>query len=289
MTAAEILARVDPDRIHESDTSFTHWYITDNGLENIYASTSIEDYNNTTSVWYLRNGKLLTEPIEKLNIEEDIKEPGFWYIDSDGVLTNLALPIETDPHDPGFWYIDENEGLVNPAIPDIPTDSEVGIWYIKNGVLTHSNLIDLATMGAFMTNQVVEKPILFPTLKKISEASFEGCISLREIYISPETEYSAGSFPEECEVKFCPCTFDTRGYKNEYQIGESLDLSGLQVTVTVDMSVISKNYKSYSYQANTDLIKYKSGFDSSTPGPKKVTLSYNDRYTIIITVTVGGE
>ena len=54
LTPQEILDIVDPDRIHENDTSFAHWYVINGELVNIYNFENLPDPSlQNNELWYV--------------------------------------------------------------------------------------------------------------------------------------------------------------------------------------------------------------------------------------------
>ena len=315
MTAQEILQLVDPNREHETDESFTHWYIINGELTNIYNPTESEEPDDINQ-WYidtdgdLKNkecgvdlldgsstGIWMMSPFGDLYTSSTIDitsrgDPYFWYIDENGDLVHDYFIIMDDTSDDGIWVkgeTDEEIYLLSTPSVDIDSVDDDGIWKMgDNDSEFHiDGELDFITYGAFMYNELTEKVIIFPTMKRLHNNPFEGCINLKEIYIHPELEYNDGAFPPETEVKYYPLTFKIKGpTKTTYNIGENLDLTGLVIDVTCNMSVVSKQYTQYTYTADNSKIVYESGFDSSTTGTKTVKCLYCDKYDIIFSVDI---
>ena len=67
--------------------------------------------------------------------------------------------------------------------------------------------------------------------------------------------------------------------KTTYNVGEDFDVSGMKVLVTLDMSVMGKDYGSYAYEANNDYFTVVQ-FDNTSPGEKVVILRYKTPYSV---------
>ena len=273
LTPQEILDIVDPTRQHENDTSFPHWYIVDGELVNIYNFEPADDpLLGSTVLWYVKE-------TEDPDTHEIVKE-----------LYNPMLPtLDTSDIDkPGYWYIKETvdpvtgevtKELTNHGIPQI--DLEVnGIWYVKDGSLTHAAFPELVEYGSYMNNQVVNKAIIFPSVMEVGQWAFKDT-SMLEVYLNPECKRYDTSFPEECVVKDWPLSARVTQMptKTTYNVGEDFDVSGMKVLVTLDMSVMGKDYGSYAYEANNDYFTVVQ-FDNTSPGEKVVILRYKTPYSV---------
>lgn len=274
LTPQEILDIVDPTRQHESDTSFPHWYIIDGELVNIYNFEPADDPSlNNTVLWYIKE-------TEDPDTHETVKE-----------LDHPMIPSldASDNDKPGYWYIKETvdpvtgevtKELTNHGIPQI--DLEInGIWYIKDGSLTHAAFPELAEYGSYMNNQVVNKTIIFPSVMEVGEWAFKDTPAMLEVYLNPECKRYDTSFPEECVVKDWPLSARVTQMptKTTYNVGEDFDVSGMKVLVTLDMSVMGKDYGSYVYEANNDYFTV-AQFDNTSPGEKVVILRYKTPYSV---------
>ena len=170
--------------------------------------------------------------------------------------------------------------LTNHGIPQI--DLEVnGIWYVKDGSLTHAAFPELVEYGSYMNNQVVNKAIIFPSVMEIGKWAFKDTPSMLEVYLNPECKRYDTSFPEECVVKDWPLSARVTQMptKTTYNVGEDFDVSGMKVLVTLDMSVMGKDYGSYAYEANNDYFTVVQ-FDNTSPGEKVVILRYKTPYSV---------
>lgn len=273
LTPQEILDIVDPDRIHENDTSFPHWYIIDGDLVNIYNFENLPDPSlQNNELWYIKEA-------EDPDTHETVK-----------TLTNPKLPELDDSSidKPGYWYIKETvdpitgevtKELTNHGIPQI--DLEVnGIWYIKDGSLTHAAFPELVEYGSYMNNQVVNKAIIFPSVMEIGQWAFKDTPAMLEVYLNPECKRSDTSFPENCVVKDWPLATRVTQMptKTVYNVGEDFDITGMKVSVTLDMTVMGRDYGSYTYEANNDYFSVVQ-FDNTSPGEKTVVLRYKTPYS----------
>lgn len=274
LTPQEILDIVDPTRQHENDTSFPHWYIVDGELVNIYNFEQADDpLLGSTVLWYIKE----TEDPDTHEITKELDHPMIPSLDT------------SDIDKPGYWYIKETvdpvtgevtKELTNHGIPQI--DLEVnGIWYIKDGSLTHAAFPELAEYGSYMNNQVVNKAIIFPSVMEVGKWAFKDTPAMLEVYLNPECKRYDTSFPEECVVKDWP--LGTRvtqmPTKTTYNVGEDFDVTGMKVLVTLDMTVMGKDYGSYAYEANNDYFTVVQ-FDNTSPGEKVVILRYKTPYSV---------
>ncbi len=274
LTPQEILDIVDPTRQHENDTSFPHWYIVDGELVNIYNFEPAEDpLLGSTVLWYVKE----TEDPDTHEITKELDHP-------------MIPPLDTSDIDkPGYWYIKETvdpvtgevtKELTNHGIPQI--DLEInGIWYVKDGSLTHAAFPELVEYGSYMNNQVVNKAIIFPSVMEVGQWAFKDTPSMLEVYLNPECKRYDTSFPEECVVKDWPLSARVTQMptKTTYNVGEDFDVSGMKVLVTLDMSVMGKDYGSYAYEANNDYFTVVQ-FDNTSPGEKVVILRYKTPYSV---------
>lgn len=274
LTPQEILDIVDPTRQHESDTSFPHWYIVDGELVNIYNFEPADDPSlGSTVLWYVKE----TEDPDTHEVVKELDHP---------MLPSLDT---SDIDKPGYWYIKETvdpvtgevtKELTNHGIPQI--DLEVnGIWYVKDGSLTHAAFPELVEYGSYMNNQVVNKAIIFPSVMEVGQWAFKDTPSMLEVYLNPECKRYDTSFPEECVVKDWPLSARVTQMptKTTYNVGEDFDVSGMKVLVTLDMSVMGKDYGSYAYEANNDYFTIVQ-FDNTSPGEKVVILRYKTPYSV---------
>lgn len=274
LTPQEILDIVDPTRQHESDTSFPHWYIVDGELVNIYNFEPADDPSlGSTVLWYVKE----TEDPDTHEVVKELDHP---------MLPSLDT---SDIDKPGYWYIKETvdpvtgevtKELTNHGIPQI--DLEInGIWYVKDGSLTHAAFPELVEYGSYMNNQVVNKAIIFPSVMEIGKWAFKDTPSMLEVYLNPECKRYDTSFPEECVVKDWPLSARVTQMptKTTYNVGEDFDVSGMKVLVTLDMSVVGKDYGSYAYEANNDYFTVVQ-FDNTSPGEKVVILRYKTPYSV---------
>lgn len=274
LTPQEILDIVDPTRQHESDTSFPHWYIVDGELVNIYNFEPADDPSlGSTVLWYVKE----TEDPDTHEVVKELDHP---------MLPSLDT---SDIDKPGYWYIKETvdpvtgevtKELTNHGIPQI--DLEVnGIWYVKDGSLTHAAFPELVEYGSYMNNQVVNKAIIFPSVMEVGQWAFKDTPSMLEVYLNPECKRYDTSFPEECVVKDWPLSARVTQMptKTTYNVGEDFDVSGMKVLVTLDMSVMGKDYGSYAYEANNDYFTVVQ-FDNTSPGEKVVILRYKTPYSV---------
>lgn len=274
LTPQEILDRVDPTRQHENDTNFPHWYIVDGELVNIYNFEPAEDpLLGSTVLWYIKE----TEDPDTHEIVKELDHP---------MIPSLNA---SDIDEPGYWYIKETvdpvtgevtKELTNQGIPQI--DLEInGIWYIKDGSLMHAALPELVEYGSYMSNQVVNKVIIFPSVMEIGQWAFKDTPAMLEVYLNPECKRYNTSFPEECVVKDWPLSTRVTQMptKTTYNVGEDFDVSGMKVLVTLDMAVAGKDYGSYAYEANNDYFTVVQ-FDNTSPGEKVVILRYKTPYSV---------
>lgn len=274
LTPQEILDRVDPTRQHENDTSFPHWYIVDGELVNIYNFEPADDPSlGSTVLWYVKE----TEDPDTHEVVKELDHPMLPTLDT------------SDIDKPGYWYIKETvdpvtgevtKELTNHGIPQI--DLEInGIWYVKDGSLTHAAFPELVEYGSYMNNQVVNKAIIFPSVMEIGKWAFKDTPSMLEVYLNPECKRYNTSFPEECVVKDWPLSTRVTQMptKTTYNVGEDFDVSGMKVLVTLDMSVMGKDYGSYAYEANNDYFTVVQ-FDNTSPGEKVVILRYKTPYSV---------
>lgn len=274
LTPQEILDIVDPTRQHESDTSFPHWYIIDGELVNIYNFEPADDpLLGSTVLWYVKE----TEDPDTHEIVKELDHPMIPSLDT------------SDIDKPGYWYIKETvdpvtgevtKELTNHGIPQI--DLEInGIWYVKDGSLTHAAFPELAEYGSYMNNQVVNKAIIFPSVMEVGQWAFKDTPSMLEVYLNPECKRYDTSFPEECVVKDWPLSARVTQMptKTTYNVGEDFDVTGMKVLVTLDMSVMGKDYGSYAYEANNDYFTVVQ-FDNTSPGEKVVILRYKTPYSV---------
>ena len=274
LTPQEILDRVDPTRQHENDTSFPHWYIVDGELVNIYNFEPADDpLLGSTVLWYVKE----TEDPDTHEVVKELDHP---------MLPSLDT---SDIDKPGYWYIKKTvdpvtgevtKELTNHGIPQI--DLEVnGIWYVKDGSLTHAAFPELVEYGSYMNNQVVNKAIIFPSVMEVGQWAFKDTPSMLEVYLNPECKRYDTSFPEECVVKDWPLSVRVTQMptKTTYNVGEDFDVSGMKVLVTLDMSVMGKDYGSYAYEANNDYFTVVQ-FDNTSPGEKVVILRYKTPYSV---------
>jgi len=274
LTPQEILDIVDPTRQHENDTSFPHWYIVDGELVNIYNFEPADDpLLGNTVLWYAKE----TEDPDTHEVVKELDHP---------MLPSLDT---SDIDKPGYWYIKETvdpvtgevtKELTNHGIPQI--DLEInGIWYVKDGSLTHAAFPELVGYGSYMNNQVVNKAIIFPSVMDIGKWAFKDTPSMLEVYLNPECKRYDTSFPEECVVKDWPLRVRVTQMptKTIYNVGEDFDVSGMKVLVTLDMSVMGKDYGSYAYEANNDYFTVVQ-FDNTSPGEKVVILRYKTPYSV---------
>ena len=273
LTPQEILDLVDPTRQHEVDTNFPHWYVIDGELVNIYNFESADDPSaNNNGLWYIKE----TEDPETHQI---IKE-----------LDNPMLPrIDTSDIDkPGYWYIKETvdpvtgevtKGLTNQGIPQVELEIN-GIWYIKDGTLTHPSFPELVEYGSYMNNQVVNKAIIFPSVMEVGKWAFKDTPSMLKIYLNPECKRYDTSFPEGCVVKDWPLSTRVTQMptKTTYNVGEDFNVAGMKVLVTLDMTIMGKEYGSYAYEANNNYFTVEQ-FDNTSPGEKIVILRYKTPYS----------
>ena len=274
LTPQEILDIVDPTRQHENDTSFPHWYIIDGELVNIYNFVEADDpLLGSTVLWYVKE----TEDPDTHEIVKELDHP-------------MIPPLDTSDIDkPGYWYIKETvdpvtgevtKELTNHGIPQI--DLEInGIWYVKDGSLTHAAFPELAEYGSYMNNQVVNKAIIFPSVMEVGQWAFKDTPAMLEVYLNPECKRYDTSFPEECVVKDWPLSARVTQMptKTTYNVGEDFDAGGMKVLVTLDMSVMGKDYGSYAYEANNDYFTVVQ-FDNTSPGEKVVILRYKTPYSV---------
>jgi hypothetical protein len=273
LTPQEILDRVDPTRQHESDTSFPHWYVVDGELVNIYNFEPADDpLLGSTDLWYIKE-------TEDPDTHEVVKE-----------LDHPMLPsLDTSVDKPGYWYIKETvdpvtgevtKELTNHGIPLIGLEVN-GIWYVKDGSLTHAAFPELVEYGSYMSNQVVNKAIIFPSVMEVGEWAFKDTPSMLEVYLNPECKRYDTSFPEECVVKDWPLSARVTQMptKTTYNVGEDFDVTGMKVLVTLDMTVMGKDYGSYAYEANNDYFTVVQ-FDNTSPGEKVVILRYKTPYSV---------
>jgi hypothetical protein len=273
LTPQEILDRVDPTRQHESDTSFPHWYVVDGELVNIYNFEPADDpLLGSTDLWYIKE-------TEDPDTHEVVKE-----------LDHPMLPsLDTSVDKPGYWYIKETvdpvtgevtKELINHGIPLIGLEVN-GIWYVKDGSLTHAAFPELVEYGSYMSNQVVNKAIIFPSVMEVGEWAFKDTPSMLEVYLNPECKRYDTSFPEECVVKDWPLSARVTQMptKTTYNVGEDFDVTGMKVLVTLDMTVMGKDYGSYAYEANNDYFTVVQ-FDNTSPGEKVVILRYKTPYSV---------
>lgn len=274
LTPQEILDIVDPTRQHESDTSFPHWYIIDGELVNIYNFEPADDpLLGSTVLWYVKE----TEDPDTHEIVKELDHP-------------MIPPLDTSDIDkPGYWYIKETvdpvtgevtKELTNHGIPQI--DLEInGIWYVKDGSLTHAAFPELAEYGSYMNNQVVNKAIIFPSVMEVGQWAFKDTPAMLEVYLNPECKRYDTSFPEECVVKDWPLSARVTQMptKTTYNVGEDFDVTGMKVLVTLDMTVMGKDYGSYAYEANNDYFTVVQ-FDNTSPGEKVVILRYKTPYSV---------
>jgi len=273
LTPQEILDRVDPTRQHENDTSFPHWYIVDGELVNIYNFEPADDpLLGSTDLWYIKE-------TEDPDTHEVVKE-----------LDHPMLPsLDTSVDKPGYWYIKETvdpvtgevtKELTNHGIPLIGLEVN-GIWYVKDGSLTHAAFPELVEYGSYMSNQVVNKAIIFPSVMEVGEWAFKDTPSMLEVYLNPECKRYDTSFPEECVVKDWPLSARVTQMptKTTYNVGEDFDVTGMKVLVTLDMTVMGKDYGSYAYEANNDYFTVVQ-FDNTSPGEKVVILRYKTPYSV---------
>jgi hypothetical protein len=273
LTPQEILDIVDPTRQHENDTSFPHWYIVDGELVNIYNFEPADDpLLGSTDLWYIKE-------TEDPDTHEVVKE-----------LDHPMLPsLDTSVDKPGYWYIKETvdpvtgevtKELTNHGIPLIGLEVN-GIWYVKDGSLTHAAFPELVEYGSYMSNQVVNKAIIFPSVMEVGEWAFKDTPSMLEVYLNPECKRYDTSFPEECVVKDWPLSARVTQMptKTTYNVGEDFDVTGMKVLVTLDMTVMGKDYGSYAYEANNDYFTVVQ-FDNTSPGEKVVILRYKTPYSV---------
>jgi hypothetical protein len=273
LTPQEILDIVDPTRQHESDTSFPHWYVVDGELVNIYNFEPADDpLLGSTDLWYIKE-------TEDPDTHEVVKE-----------LDHPMLPsLDTSVDKPGYWYIKETvdpvtgevtKELTNHGIPLIGLEVN-GIWYVKDGSLTHAAFPELVEYGSYMSNQVVNKAIIFPSVMEVGEWAFKDTPSMLEVYLNPECKRYDTSFPEECVVKDWPLSARVTQMptKTTYNVGEDFDVTGMKVLVTLDMTVMGKDYGSYAYEANNDYFTVVQ-FDNTSPGEKVVILRYKTPYSV---------
>ena len=274
LTPQEILDIVDPTRQHESDTSFPHWYVVDGELVNIYNFEPADDpLLGSTVLWYIKE----TEDPETHETVKELDHPMIPSLDT------------SDIDKPGYWYIKETvdpvtgevtKELTNHGIPQV--DLEVnGIWYVKDGSLTHAAFPELAEYGSYMSNQVVNKAIIFPSVMEVGEWAFKDTPAMLEVYLNPECKRYDTSFPEECVVKDWPLSTRVTQMptKTTYNVGEDFDVTGMKVLVTLDMTVMGKDYGSYAYEANNDYFSVVQ-FDNTSPGEKVVILRYKTPYSV---------
>lgn len=274
LTPQEILDIVDPTRQHESDTSFPHWYIIDGELVNIYNFEPADDpLLGSTVLWYVKE----TEDPDTHEIVKELDHPMIPSLDT------------SDIDKPGYWYIKETvdpvtgevtKELTNHGIPQIDLELN-GIWYVKDGSLTHAAFPELVEYGSYMNNQVVNKAIIFPSVMEVGQWAFKDTPSMLEVYLNPECKRYDTSFPEECVVKDWPLSARVTQMptKTTYNVGEDFDVSGMKVLVTLDMSVMGKDYGSYAYEANNDYFTVVQ-FDNTSPGEKVVILRYKTPYSV---------
>lgn len=274
LTPQEILDIVDPTRQHETDTSFAHWYVIDGELVNIYNFEDADDpAAENNNIWYVKE----TEDPDTGTITKD--------------LTHPKLPEEAGDSDekPGYWYIKETtdpvtgvvtKELTNMGIPTIELEVN-GIWYVDGDTLTHAAFPELVEYGAYFTNQVVTKPIIFPSVMEIGEWAFAETTSLFEVYLNPECKRYPTSFPPECVVKDWPLSYRVTRMptKTTYNVGEAFDMTGIEVIGNLDMTVVGKEYGSYSYTMNNNYLSVLT-FDNTSPGEKTVTLKYKPTYSV---------
>ncbi len=274
LTPQEILDIVDPTRQHENDTSFPHWYVVDGELVNIYNFEPADDpLLGSTVLWYIKE----TEDPDTHEIVKELDHPMIPDLDT------------SDIDKPGYWYIKETvdpvtgevtKELTNHGIPQV--DLEVnGIWYVKDGSLTHAAFPELAEYGSYMNNQVVNKAIIFPSVMEVGEWAFKDTPSMLEVYLNPECKRYDTSFPEECVVKDWPLSTRVTQMptKTTYNVGEDFDVTGMKVLVTLDMTVMGREYSSYAYEANNDYFTVVQ-FDNTSPGEKVVILRYKTPYSV---------
>lgn len=275
LTPDEILEIVDPTRAHENDSSFPHWYVVDGELVNIYNSHPMEPFsvNGSINLWYVKE---TTDPSTGTVTKE---------------LTNDLLPNDdmSSIDKPGYWYIKETvdpvtgevtKELTNHGIPQVDLGIN-GIWYVKDGSLTHAAFTDLVEYGSYMNNQVVNKAIIFPSVMEVGKWAFKDTPGMLEVYLNPECKRWSTSFPEECVVKDWPLSTRVTQMptKTTYNVGEDFDVTGMKVLVTLDMTVMGKDYGSYAYEANNDYFSVVQ-FDNTSPGEKVVILRYKTPYSV---------
>lgn len=275
LTPQEILDIVDPTRQHENDTSFPHWYVVDGELVNIYNFEPADDplLGSTDLWWYIKE----TEDPDTHEIVKELDHPMIPSLDT------------SDIDKPGYWYIKETvdpvtgevtKELTNHGIPQV--DLEVnGMWYVKDGSLTHAAFPELAEYGSYMSNQVINKAIIFPSVMEIGEWAFAETKSLFEVYLNPECKRYPTSFPPECVVKDWPLSYrvTTMPTKTTYNVGEDFDMTGIEVVGNLDMTIMGKDYGSYSYTMNNNYLSVLI-FDNTSPGEKTVTLRYKPTYSV---------
>ena len=276
LTPDEILELVDPTRAHEADTTFTHWYVVDGELVNIYNSHPADPFNATDNgnLWYIK----------------ERTDPSTGTVTRD-ITTNFLPDVDTSSIEkPGYWYIQETvdpttgvvaKELTNLGLP--PIDLSVnGIWYVDptTQTLTQAGFLDFVERGAYMNNQVISKAIIFPSVMEIGDGAFKDTPSMLEVYLNPECKRYSTSFGEECVVKDWPLStrVTVMPTKTTYNVGEDFDVTGMKVLVTLDMTVMGKDYGSYAYEANNDYFTVIQ-FDNTTPGEKVVILRYKTPYS----------